>query len=451
MTREMYTRNRSQKQTACQAAFRLLIAMTALLCASPESRAEVKAALSSKTGEVDVPLPLQYQFIDTGRPEEMPGSIIVDGLEIKLTGQSQRTEIANMQAVTTFIYSYSVVPKRPGNFTVPSFLVSCSQAQSPNSRQVRTPAVSFRVAAAATSGAPPAAQSLPSPVAGVSAAANSLPRLPRRFDGEPEYYFGEIIGKTNSTVVGEFVPIELRYYFRADCQFDNLQRPTLSADRVINGPVGEPVQSEICIEDVPYNVVSFQTFLVPAAPGRISINSMMEGRMTVPGGVKPENLDPFFDQFFRNFPKPGSVSATNVTVTAVDEFLVRDLPVDGQPANFRGAVGRFTLEASAALERLKVGETAKFSVTVSGDGNFLAVDASSLLDSAVWRILSSEYSAATNSVHTVQSSTKTFSIEAQALAPMGTGPAATLVFFNPSTGQYQKIVDGNVSVAADEN
>ncbi len=447
----MYNRNRSHKQIACRVAFRLLIAMTASLCASPDSRAEVKAALSSQTGEVDVPLQLQYQFIDTGRPEDMPRSIVVDGLEIKLVSASQRADFSNMRPVSTAIYSYNVVPKRAGNFTVPGFSVNCIQAQSPNSRQVRTPAISFLVAAPAASGAPPAAQSLPSPVAGLSAAANSLPRLPKRDSGEPEFYFGEIVGETNSAVVGELIPIELRYYFRADCQFDNLQRPTLSADRVINGPVGEPVQSEISIEDIPYNVVSFQTSLVPAAPGRISINSMMEGQMTVPGGGKPENLDPFFDQFFRQFPMPGFGGATNIVATAVREFLVRDLPVDGQPANFRGAVGRFTLEASAAPEQLKVGETARFSVRVSGDGNFLAVDASSLLDSAVWKILSSEYSAATNSVHTVQSSPKTFSIEAQALAPMVAGPAAMLVFFNPSTGQYQKIVDGNVSVAGDEN
>jgi len=451
VTREMHPGNRSQKQTAWQTSFRLLFVMTTLLCASPESRAEVKAAISSQNGEVNVPLQLQYQFIDTGRPDGMPRSIMVDGLEIKLTGQSQRTEIVKTQTVTTAVYSYNVVPKRPGNFTVPSFSVNCSQTQPPNRQQVRTPTVSFRVGDPAGSGSFYAAQRLPSPAAGLSTAVASEPSLPKRDNGEPEYYFGEIVGETNSAVVGELIPIELRYYFRADCQFDNLQRPTLSADRVINGPVGEPLQSENKIDDVPYNVVSFQSYLVPAAPGRVSISSSMEGRMTVPGGGKPENLDPFFDQFFRNFPMPGFGGATNIVATAVGEFLVvRDLPREGQPANFRGAVGRFALKASAAPEQLKVGETAKFSVTVSGDGNFLAVAASSLLDSAVWKILSSESSAATNGIHTV-SGPKTFSIEAQALAPMGAGPAAMLVFFNPAAGRYQKIVDGNVSVAADEN
>lgn len=451
MTRGMYTVIRSQKQGDWQTAFRLLFVMTALLWASPESWAEVAAAISSQTGEVDVPLQLQYQFIDTGRPEGMPRSIMVDGLEIRLTGQSQRFEFVKTQAVATAVYSYTVVPKRSGKFTVPSFSVKCTQTQPPTSQQVRTPTVSFRVGASNGSRASDVARPSPSTVGGLSATAKQPPTLPRRVDGEPEYYFGEIVRKTNDVIVGELIPIELRYYFRADCQFDNLQKPTLSADRVINGPVGEPVQSENKIDGVPYNAVTFQSFLVPVGPGRVSINSLMEGRMTVPGGGKPANLDPFFDQFFRQFPMPGFGGATNIVATAVGEFLVRDLPLEGQPANFRGAVGLFALEATAAPEQLKVGETAKVSVTVSGDGNFLAIDAASLLDSAVWKILSSESLSATNGIHGVLSGPKTFLIEAQALAPMGAGPAASLVFFNPSAGQFQKIVGGSVSVAAKED
>ena len=123
--------------------------------------------------------------------------------------------------------------------------------------------------------APVSARPVPSPPSSVSATANAPPRLPRGADGEAERYFGEIIGKTNSVVVGEVIPIALRFYFRADCQFDNLQQPTLLADRVISGPVGEPVQSEVYIEDVPYNTVIFQSFLVPVGPGRVSIKSTM--------------------------------------------------------------------------------------------------------------------------------------------------------------------------------
>lgn len=449
---EMYVFKQKQMQGLINLyVLRLLFATILLLGAMPASRAEVTASITPETGEVDTPLQLQYQFINIGRPEGMPRSIMVEGLEIKLTNQSQRTEIAKTQTVTTAVYSYNVVPKRSGNFSIPSFSVSCTRTQPPNSQQVRTPTVSFRVGGPKGAVAPVSTRPVPSPPSSVSATANAPPRLPRGADGEAERYFGEIIGKTNSVVVGEVIPIALRFYFRADCQFDNLQQPTLLADRVISGPVGEPVQSEVYIEDVPYNTVIFQSFLVPVGPGRVSIKSTMEGKMTIPDMTNASlaaKSDPFFDQFFRNFPKAGFGGATNIVATAAGEFLVRDLPPDSQPASFRGAVGQFTLEASVVPGQLKVGETATFSVTVSGHGNFLAVDAASLLDAATWKVQTVESSTGTNNIH---AGVKTFVIKAQALAPTENVTAVAIVFFDPLVEEYRTVASGRVSVVTDDN
>lgn len=277
---------------------------------------------------------------------------------------------------------------------------------------------------------------------------------PLTSDGGPAPYFGEIVIGNSSAYIGEVVPIELRFHYRADLAFDNLQPPALVVDRVINGPVSQPAQSESMIKEIPYNVVSFQSTLVPVAPGRVTIDSMMEGRMVSQGAMP--GMDPFFDQFFRKFPMPGIGRAENIQARTEPRTLqVLALPLEGRPANFRGAVGRFTLQASAAPKQLKVGETAKFSVTVLGEGNFLAVDAASLLDSTVWKIQSSEYSSGTNGVHPLNSGgQKTFSIEAQALAPTATDIAAfaaKLVFFDPKVGQYQQASGGSVLVLPDGN
>ena len=53
---------------------RLLAAAALLLYAAPVSRAQVNASISSQTGQVGVPLQLQYQFVNVGRPADMPRS-----------------------------------------------------------------------------------------------------------------------------------------------------------------------------------------------------------------------------------------------------------------------------------------------------------------------------------------------------------------------------------------
>ena len=122
-----------------KSAFRFLAFAAALLCVAPLARAQVSVSLSSETGQVGAPLQLQYQFLNVGRPGDMPRTLMVDGLEIRLTGRSQRTEIVNMQATSMMIFAYTVIPNRPGNFTIPGFAVQV------DGRQVRTPSVSLRV------------------------------------------------------------------------------------------------------------------------------------------------------------------------------------------------------------------------------------------------------------------------------------------------------------------
>ncbi len=51
------------------------------------------------------------------------------------------------------------------------------------------------------------------------------------------------------------------------------------------------------------------------------------------------------------------------------EIDVRPLPADGEPADFTGLVGRLELAASAAPARLRVGDSLKLRVRLSGEGN----------------------------------------------------------------------------------
>lgn len=423
---------------------RLFVAAASLLMLAAVGvvRAEVVTSLSSPTGQVGAPLQLQYQFINTGEPKDMPRSLMVDGLDIRLTGTSRRVEIVNLQSSSAMIYAYTVIPNRPGNFTIPGFAVQV------NGRQVRTDSVDLRVTGPGGSAPPPGPgvpQMLPPSAAPRSPSPGRQP--PRSAQGEAAPYYGEIVMGAKTAYVGEVVPVELRFYFRADAQFENLQRPTFAGDGFTAAPLSEPEQSEQFIDDIPYNVVTFRSAITPVKTGRIEIPSaIMEGQM-VSAGVPP-GMDPFFDQFFQNFPMPGFGRAENIQAkTNARQLEVLPLPREGRPESFSGAIGQFTLRASASPQSAKAGEPVTLKLALEGRGNFDAIAPPVLTGAEGWRTYApKEIFNAADAIG--YGGTKTFEVSMVARTDQTATPGAELSFFDPIKKQYFTLQTDPVAVTA---
>jgi hypothetical protein len=433
-----------------------------LLGAAPAAHAQVTASLSSKSGQVGAPLQLQYQFVNAGRPGDMPRSLMVDGLEIRLTGRSQRTEIVNMQATSIFIFAYTIIPNRPGNFTIPGFAVQV------DGRQVRTPSVSLRVTGPGGSMPPapgPGVQQMIPPMPGAPqrqpqqqrppsqpsqpSGPPSARTPPRTANGEPAPYYGEIVIGKRTAYVGELVPVELRYYFRADCQFNDLQRPSFGGDGFTAAPLSEPEQTEQYIDDIPYNIVTFRSAITPVKAGDIEIPpAVMGGRMIAPGG--PAGLDPFFDQFFQNFPMPGFGRAENIEAATDARTLdVQPLPKEGRPGNFSGAVGQFTMRAKADPKTAGAGEPVALTVSVEGRGNFDAMAPPELTGTEGWRTYAPKESFDDNDAMGFGGSgTKSFEFSLVAREDRSATPGAEFSYFDPLKKKYVTLKTKPVAVTA---
>ncbi len=413
-----------------------------MLTAVAGVRAEVVSSLSSPTGQVGTPLQLQYQFINTGEPKDMPRSLMVDGLDIRLTGTSRRVEVVNFQTSSAIIYAYTVIPNRPGNFTIPGFAVQV------NGQQVRTDAVDLRVTGPGGSAPPPGPgvpQMMPPPSAPRAPAPGRKP--PRSAQGEAAPYYGEIVMGAKTAYVGEVVPVELRFYFRADGQFDNLQRPTFAGDGFTAAPLSEPEQSEQFIDDIPYNVVTFRSAITPVKTGQIEVPSaFMEGQMISAGA--PPGMDPFFDQFFQNFPMPGFGRAENIQAkTNARQLEVLPLPKEGRPENFGGAIGQFTLRASANPQIVKAGEPVMLKLALEGRGNFDAIAPPVLTDTDGWRTYApKEVFNAADAIG--YGGTKTFEVSMVARTDQTASPGAELSYFDPIKKQYFTLKTDPVTVTA---
>src|SRR6478672_10592976 len=136
-------RNRSARMLQNRSKFLLGLIMAALcpFFAVREIEAaapSVTAVLSNSNAAVGQPVQLQIKVTgsSSARP---PGQIVVDGLDIRYTGQSQLLEGHNFQFSYSFIYNYTVMPMKPGSFKIPPQMVEAGGAA------LHTPALTLQV------------------------------------------------------------------------------------------------------------------------------------------------------------------------------------------------------------------------------------------------------------------------------------------------------------------
>ena len=99
---------------------------------------------------------------------------------------------------------------------------------------------------------------------------------------------------------------------------------------------------------------------IPAQPGPVSIGPT-SFRAVIATRVRRDAI--FRDQVYADETKLAAVSAPPQAI------VVKPLPDAGRPDDFSGLVGRLRLDVDANPRQVKVGETVRVKVRVSGDGN----------------------------------------------------------------------------------
>src|SRR3954449_10648473 len=121
---------------------RVVIALTLIWFAAGTSDAlgaSVTAVLSNSSTAVGEPVQLQIKVSGSASVKH-PGTIAVDGLDIRFTGQSQLLEGRNFQFSYSYIYNYTVMPLKAGTFKIPPQTIDAG------GESFRTPELSLQVA-----------------------------------------------------------------------------------------------------------------------------------------------------------------------------------------------------------------------------------------------------------------------------------------------------------------
>lgn len=420
---------------------RFWFAFAVLLFAGAAAQADVDTVLSRNETQVGQPVVLLYRFTDTDQPQDMPQpSIMVDGLQIRFQGASRQNNFSfsfggggsQNRSQSVFEYTYLVTPGRAGEFTIPGFAVRAG------GKTIRTKAAKLKVFGPggylpSPRTAPQVPQGvLPQPVQPMPPPGGQPSGPPDR-EGEP--YFGELVMTSKPVYVGEVVPVDIRFYFRGDVPLSDLQHPAFAGDGFTAVPLGEPQQGEQVIGNMPYRVFTFRSAITAVKTGEIEIPPVtMNGRILV--SAVPPGMDAFFDQFFRNFPMPGVGQPEQVEVSTRGRTLkVLPLPKEGRPADFSGAVGQFSLGASADPASAGPGEPVTLNLAVSGRGNFDAMSPPVLTGQDGWRTYApKEKFEGDDAVGSA--GTKTFEFKMVARTDQTTTPGAEFSFFDPRKKEY---------------
>lgn len=361
----------------------------------------------------------------------LPQTLDVDGLESALTGRSTQISIINGRMTASGIYTYSIRPRREGSFEIPALEINV------DGRKERTAPQKLVV----TTGTAPAQPYVPpTPGLGGSSGASQPSRL-QNVDGQGKRAFAKLIIPKKDIYVGEVVPVEVQFYFASP--FKPQRDPQVTGEGFTAQALGQPTHSQAVSGDVRYDVYTFKTSITAVKSGELQTPvASIAGILSIPvdDGSGPQG---FFGSLLG-----GLVENRPVNIESESEPIrVKALPVDGRPANFSGAVGDFTIAATAQPARVAAGDPVTLNVVVSGRGNFDAMGDPQLVEDDGWR----PYPPTSRFEKTDEvgyGGRKTYEMPMVAETPQTKTPIAEFSYFDPDKGKYFTIRSQPVAVEA---
>jgi BatD DUF11 like domain len=329
----------------------------------------VTAVLNSSEAVLGETVQLEIRITGV-RGAEAPEEIVVDGLEIRRTGSSQRIEMNNFKVISTTIYDYTVMPLKGGTFTIPPQTIRVGN------NSLRTPALTLNVA--------------DSPVRSI----RPRPGRSTQAVGAGEPAFAELVVPKKTAYVGEIVPVLIRIGFFMRGQV--LEAPTINTQGLTMQKLQLPDRPNI--EDVngrQCQVYTFKTAIAATRQGRFEIGPAQANTVVVLPPQRQRNIrprwppdlsdmddffnDPFFADPFGRFGQHEKLTVKSQPVT----LEVKPLPPNAPPS-FSGAIGNFTMTTDAKPKSVQLGDPITVTTTIAGRGNFDRVNAPVIEDERGW-------------------------------------------------------------------
>ena len=326
-----------------------------LLCfAAPAAATSLTAEVRVAQTEAFVGEPVTMQIVVSGSESPaQPDLSHVDGVSVSFQGGSQNSSrsisIINgrmtQEVREGYVFSYQITPLRAGIITIPPIQV----------------------------------------VSGSETAVTRPVSLQASKPSETEDFKLRMSLSRNTCYVGEPVTLTVTWYLSGDVETANFAIPFLEdkdrffvADPKIDTNSGKqyykiPANSgEIIVEKGQgeldgrvYSTLWFQKILIPKKSGIIALDPITVSFKALTGYRNRSLNDEFFSNFLNQHMRQG-VYRQGVALSNSLAVVVKDLPLEGRPADFSGLVGDYQIAAQASPVTVNVGDPITLTVWVGG-------------------------------------------------------------------------------------
>lgn len=385
-----------------------------LVCPAGASEVSVHASVHPQRATLGEALTLSIEV--RGTQNTPAPSLNIDGFESRYLGPSTQMSISNGQVAASVQHRYTLVPLKPGQFTLGPFPVKHQ------GRQYHTDPLTVTIAAA---------QSSPSPSGRPSSPAQQRPQAASGQNGLSL----ELSVPRHEVYLHERVPVAVKLNIGA-ARVSDIQYPQFSKDGFSVEPFSEPTRQRQTLSGQTSTVLHFDTEVIPLRSGSLALGpaSLQLNVLTRRRGGSPFS-DPLFDRFFQSdFFSTFSSERRQLTLRSDPLTLsVQPLPEAGRPDNFSGAVGSFELDVTAVPQDLPVGDPITVHMRINGTGYLADAAAPTFVRTDGFRV----YEPLAGKT---QGSTKAFE---QVLIPqdqtLDVVPAAQFSYFDPQARRYRTL------------
>lgn len=262
-----------------------------------------------------------------------------------------------------------------------------------------------------------------------------------------DYVFIKLYLDKSKAYLGEQIIATYKIYMRANPVSNDVDRlPTFNGfwTQEIELPQQANITQE-ALNGIAYNVaVLKQTILFPQRTGTLEVQPLgLNIVLRVQDNSRQRSI---FDQFF------GAYRDVKYTVTSnTGKVEVLELPEDGKPAGFSGAVGKFAMEASLSKNLVKTNEAVNLKIAINGKGNIKLIEPFKISFPADFETYDPKTNDRISATASGLSGKKEFDY---LIIPRHSGdftiPPFSFSYFDPSTKQYTTLHSGEMKITVEK-
>lgn len=197
---------------------------------------------------------------------------------------------------------------------------------------------------------------------------------------KPEDVFLRTIINNNNPYLGEQLVVTYKIYTRVPIPQYSLRKfPSFNGfwAQDLMDENEQPQQRTEVVNGVQYMTAEIKKVaLFPLKSAELTIDPIeLDVVLQVRSSQRRNTGDPFFDRFFDDsFFGFGYRNIERTLVSKPVELNVKPLPLENRPADFKGAVGQFSLKSNIDKTNVKTNEAINLKFTIWGRGNVKLID-----------------------------------------------------------------------------